>query len=814
MALYWVRSSKYDINTHQKHTMLLNYFKTAWRNITKNKFSSFINMGGLAVGIGVSMLIGLWIWDELSYNKYHQHYNRIALVMQHVTNNGAVQTVPVVPYPLANELRKNYGSDFKNIVMAGGNGNHILTVGDKKLTQSGGYFESKAPDMFTLKMLKGSSNGLQDPASILLSASTAKAFFGDADPMNQFIKIDNRIDAKVTGIYEDLPHNSTLAEVSFMAPWDLYFSNTEWIRTASDPWRPNAFQIYAQLADNADLDKVSLKIKDEKLKNVNAQLAKKKPALFLQPMSKWHLYSEFKDGVNIGGRIKYLWLFGTIGVFVLLLACINFMNLSTARSEKRAREVGIRKAIGSLRIQLISQFFSESILITTCSFLISLVFVIALLPFFNEVADKKITVPLDNPFFWLLGLGFSVLTGLIAGSYPAFYFSSFQPVKILKGTFKAGKWAAIPRKALVTVQFTVSVIMIIGTVIVFRQIQFVKNRPIGYESNGLVVLPMVTEDIHKHFDAVKAALLKTGTIVSIAESGSTPTEAWNTSSGFEWKGKDPALSVDFPRIDVSYDYGKTIGWELAAGRDFSKDFASDSSAFIINEAAVKFMGLQNPIGETIKWFGEPYKVVGVIKDMIMQNPYEQVKPAFFTLYTGAQNVVVLKINPAVSAGNALSAIEPVFRTFNPAQPFEYHFADEAYNRKFGNEERIGKLAGFFAALAIFISCLGLFGMASFMAEQRTKEIGIRKVLGASVLNVWRLLSKDFVALVILSLFIATPIAYYFMHSWLQGYEYRTPISWWFFAATGAGALLITLLTVSFQAIKAALANPTKSLKTE
>lgn len=794
--------------------MLLNYFKTAWRNITKNKFSSFINMGGLAVGIGVSMLIGLWIWDELSYNKYHQHYNRIALVMQHVTNNGAVQTVPVVPYPLANELRKNYGSDFKNIVMAGGNGNHILTVGDKKLTQSGGYFESKAPDMFTLKMLKGSSSGLKDPASILLSASTAKAFFGDADPMNQFIKIDNRIDAKVTGIYEDLPHNSTLAGVSFMAPWDLYFSNSEWIRTASDPWRPNAFQLYAQLADNADLDKVSLKIKDEKLKNVNAQLAKKKPALFLQPMSKWHLYSEFKDGINIGGRIKYLWLFGTIGIFVLLLACINFMNLSTARSEKRAREVGIRKAIGSLRIQLISQFFSESILVTTCSFLISLVFVIALLPFFNEVADKKITVPLNNPFFWLLGLGFSVLTGLIAGSYPAFYFSSFQPVKILKGTFKAGKWAAIPRKALVTVQFTVSVIMIIGTVIVFRQIQFVKNRPIGYESNGLVVLPMVTEDIHKHFDAVNAALLKTGTIVSIAESSSTPTEAWNTSSGFDWKGKDPALSVDFPRIDVSYDYGKTIGWELAAGRDFSKDFASDSTAFIINEAAVKFMGLQNPIGETIKWFGEPYKVVGVIKDMIMQNPYEQVKPAFFTLYTGAQNVVVLKINPAVSAGNALSAIEPVFRKFNPAQPFEYQFADEAYNRKFGNEERIGKLAGFFAVLAIFISCLGLFGMASFMAEQRTKEIGIRKVLGASVLNVWRLLSKDFVALVILSLFIATPIAYYFMHSWLQEYEYRTPISWWVFAATGAGALLITLLTVSFQAIKAALANPTKSLKTE
>lgn len=794
--------------------MLFNYVKTAWRNMTRNKFSSFLNIGGLAVGIGVSMLIGLWIWDELSFNKYHQHYNRIALVMQHVTNNGAIQTVPVVPYPLANELRKNYGRDFKNIVMAGGNGNHILTVGEKKLTQEGGYFEPKAPEMFTLKMLKGSYNSLKDPASILLSQSTANAFFGNADPINQFIKIDNRIDAKVTGIYEDLPHNTTLAEVKFMAPWDLYFSNTEWIRTAGDPWRPNAFQIYAQLAENADLDKVSLKIKDEKLKNVNAQLAKKKPALFLQPMGNWHLYSEFKNGLNIGGRIKYVWLFGVIGVFVLLLACINFMNLSTARSEKRAKEVGIRKAIGSLRSQLIGQFFSESILVATCSFLIALIFVLALLPFFNEVAGKRITVPLSNPGFWLLGMGFSVLTGLIAGSYPAFYFSSFQPVKILKGTFKAGKWAAIPRKALVTVQFTVSAIMIIGTIVVFRQIQFVKDRPIGYENNGLMVLPMVTEDIHSHFDAVKGELLKTGTILSMAESGSTPTQTWNTSSGFEWKGKDPALSVDFPRIYVSYDYGKTIGWELSAGRDFSKDFATDTAAFVLNEAAVKFMGLQNPVGETIKWFGDPYKVIGVVKDMIMQNPYEQVKPAVFTLYTGAQNFVVLKLNPAVSAGTALSAIEPVFRKFNPAQPFGYQFADAEYDRKFGNEERIGKLAGFFAALAIFISCLGLFGMASFMAEQRTKEIGIRKVLGASVLNVWRLLSKDFLVLVLISLFIATPIAYYFMHSWLQDYEYRTTISWWIFAVTAAGALAITLLTVSFQAVKAALANPTKSLKTE
>lgn len=785
--------------------MFRNYLKVAWRNILRDKVYSGINIGGLAIGMVVAGLIGLWIYDELTMNRQHANYDRLAQVMQHASMDGTIVTFSSLPMPTSAAIRDAYGEDFERVASTWV-GERTVAYKEKVLLQTGCFAEAPFPGMITLDMLRGTTTGLSDPSAIFLSESLATSLFGAADPIGQTVQLDYANAQQVKGIYKDLPANSSFSGLAFIAPIKLLFANGQ----NTDNWYSSSFHIFAQLTAKGDFKKSSEKIKNILYAHTNDAT---KPVLFLNPMSRWHLY-EFRNGISVNGRMKFVWLFGIIGGFVLLLACINFMNLSTARSEKRAREVGIRKAIGSLRIQLISQFFSESILITTCSFLISLVFVIALLPFFNEVADKKITVPLDNPFFWLLGLGFSVLTGLIAGSYPAFYFSSFQPVKILKGTFKAGKWAAIPRKALVTVQFTVSVIMIIGTVIVFRQIQFVKNRPIGYESNGLVVLPMVTEDIHKHFDAVKAALLKTGTIVSIAESGSTPTEAWNTSSGFEWKGKDPALSVDFPRIDVSYDYGKTIGWELAAGRDFSKDFASDSSAFIINEAAVKFMGLQNPIGETIKWFGEPYKVVGVIKDMIMQNPYEQVKPAFFTLYTGAQNVVVLKINPAVSAGNALSAIEPVFRTFNPAQPFEYHFADEAYNRKFGNEERIGKLAGFFAALAIFISCLGLFGMASFMAEQRTKEIGIRKVLGASVLNVWRLLSKDFVALVILSLFIATPIAYYFMHSWLQGYEYRTPISWWFFAATGAGALLITLLTVSFQAIKAALANPTKSLKTE
>ncbi|WP_338876452.1 ABC transporter permease [Spirosoma sp. SC4-14] len=805
-------------------TMLRNYLKIAFRTLAKHKGYSAINMAGLSVGMAVALLIGLWLWDELSFNKYHEHYDRIAQVKQHVLNNGEVQTWNTAPFPLAEELRRNYGSDFKRVVLAREDGSHILSSGDIKFSERGVYFEPQVTEMLSLKMLKGSRNGLREPGSILLSESVAKAFFGDVDPMNKLIKIDNNLSVKVTGVYEDLPRNSFFHEVSFMAPWDLYYNNTEWVRTMADPWRPNAFQVFVQLADQADFDKVSFKIRDAKLKRVSKELAKKKPALFLHPMSQWHLYSEFKDGVNVGGKIQYVWLFGIIGVFVLLLACINFMNLSTARSEKRAKEVGIRKAVGSVRTQLIYQFLFESLLIVFFSLLLALLWVQLLLPTFNEVADKELRILWTNPIFWSICLGFSALTGLIAGSYPAFYLSSFNPVQILKGTgpslrFKVGRLASLPRQVLVVVQFTVSVTLIIGTIIVFRQIQFARNRPIGYESNGLISVPMVTADIHKHFDAVKRELLQTGAISEMAESSSPPTEVWNSSSSIDWKGKDPNLSVDFSIVEASHDYGKTIGWTIKEGRDFSRDFLTDSSGIILNEAAVKFMGLNNrngglPVGETIRWFDQPFKVIGVVKDLVIQSPYEQVKPTVFHLANYAGAVTILKINPQRSASEALGQIETVFKKFNPSQPFDYQFVDEEFGRKFGNEERIGKLASFFAVLAIFISCLGLFGLASFIAEQRTKEIGVRKVLGASVANLWGLLSVDFIRLVIISCIIATPIAYYSLHEWLQKFTYHTSIPWWIFAASSIGALVITLATVSFQAIKAALMNPVKSLRSE
>ncbi|HEX4372644.1 MAG TPA: ABC transporter permease [Puia sp.] len=793
--------------------MIKNYFKIAWRNLGKSKMHSFINIAGLSIGMAVAMLIGLWIYDEVSFDKNFDNYDRIAQVIQNVTNNGEVQTWTSVPYPLADELRKNYGSDFKHIVMTEGWGDHIITINNKKLKETGGFFEKEMPEMFSLKMLQGNRNVLSDPSSILISASAAKAYFGNDDPINKIIKIDQDPPVKVAGVYENFPLNSTFAGLNFIGTWDAFYKNND-LKSMNDPWRPNFTTIFVELNDNVDLATASARIKDAKLKRVNPQLAKKKPAVFLQPMSKLHLYSEFKNGVNVGGDIQYVWMFGIIGVFVLLLACINFMNLSTARSEKRAKEVGIRKTVGSLRSQLIFQFFNESLLTVFLAFALSLLLVQLTLPFFNLVSNKQMKILWSNPFFWLLGIGFAIITAIIAGSYPAFYLSSFQPVKVLKGTFKAGRFAAIPRKALVILQFTVSVTLIIGTIVIYRQIQFAKNRPVGYSREGLVSIPTMNPAIHNHFDAVKNELMKTGVVTSVSESESPATGIWNSTSGISWPGKDPNLSTDFGVVNGSFDYGKTIGWKINEGRGFSKEYASDTSAFILNEAAVHFMNLKNPVGSVLTWWDKKYTVIGVVDNMVMRSPYDEATPIIYSMLSYPGNLAILKIKPTVSAKDALSKIEPIFKSFNPDQPFEYSFVDEDYAKKFTNEERISKLASFFAILAVAISCLGLFGLTSFVAEQRKKEIGVRKVLGASVFNVWNLLSKDFVMLVVISFVISVPLSYYFMSKWLMNYHYRAELSWWIFLAAGIGALAITIAVVSFQAIKAAVANPVKSLRTE
>ncbi len=802
----------YPVNNY---AMFKSYFKIGWRNLVKNKGYSLINIGGLAVGMTVAILIGLWVYDEVSFNKYHKNYGRIALVMQNQTFNGQVETWENQALQLGPELRSTYGSNFKYVVMSTGVGDRTLSFEDKKLVKSGNYMDPEVAEMLTLKMIRGSRSGLKLLNSILLSASVAKAFFGDEDPLDKVMKIDGTIDVKVTGVYEDIPYNSEYANLTFIAPFELLVKSAGWEKQLN--WGNSWFKCTVQIADHANMNQVSANIKDSKLKRVLVEDddARFKPEIFLHPMSRWHLYADFKNGFSVGGRIQYVWMFGLVGVFILMLACINFMNLSTARSEKRAKEVGIRKTIGSVRSQLISQFFTESFLVVAFAFSFSILLAQLILPWFNQIADKKIAIPLINPWFWIAGTGFTFFTGLIAGSYPALFLSSFQPVKVLKGTFRVGNFASVPRRVLVVLQFTVSITLIIGTIIVFRQIQFAQSRPIGYDNNGLISASIKSDEIIKHYDAFRQELLKTGAVEESALTDTQITSTFVTNSGFNWSGKDPQMTEEFVTLRVTHEFGKMINWQIKDGRDFSKDFASDTVAFILNESAVKYMGLTNPVGEVMNWGeNEKYKIIGVVKDLVTQSPYTPVKQMIFILNYKQVSLVNIKINPTVSTGEAIAKIESIFKKYDPDNAFEYKFENEQFARKFGNEKRIGTLASIFSSLGIFISCLGLFGLASFVAEQRTKEIGIRKVLGASVLQLWRMLSRDFVLLIVISCAISIPVSFYFMNNWLLQYQYRTTISWEVFAVACFGALFITLFTVSYQAIKAAVTNPVKSLRSE
>ena len=794
------------------HTdMLRNYLKIALRNLTKNKVYSAINIGGLAVGMAVAMLIGLWLYDELSYNKYHQNYDRIAQVMDTQTFNGETTTSEAVAIPLTNKLRTNYASAFKRMALVFPPFPRVLTVGDKQITQPGVWAQPDLPDMLGFTMLHGKRDALNDPSSALLAQSLAEALFDKADPIGKTIKLDNRTYLKVGGVFQDLPRNTTFHDTKLFLPWAKVVNELSWVKEAQHKWDTQHWRLFVELNESVDITQLNARIKNIAKPHRPAN----KPEIALHPMADWHLYSEFRNGKVVGGRIELVWLFGVIGGFVLLLACINFMNLSTARSEKRAKEVGIRKAVGSRRGQLIAQFMGESLLVSILSFVLALLLVQVCLPFFNGLTDKAMDTPWASPFFWLAALGFTGFTGLTAGSYPALYLSGFAPVKVLKGVLTTSRLAVSPRQVLVVVQFTVSITLIIGTVIVFQQIQHAKDRSVGYTRTGLITVQKNTPALFgASYNALRADLLRTGAVDNMFCSSAPSTETPVGNQNFDWEGKDPGSVALLQTVGVTHDYGQTMGWTVVAGRDFSRSFPADSGSIILNETAAKRMGFARPIGEIVRWEGKPHRIVGVVKDMVMESPYQPIQPCLFVLDYEWDNFITVRLKSGLPVRDALAQTEAVFRKYNPAAPFDYKFVDQEYARKFADEERVGKLASVFAVLAIFISCLGLFGLAMFTAEQRTKEIGIRKVLGASVGNLWGLLSKDFVYLVGIAFGIATPIAYYFLSGWLQKYAYRTEMSWWIFAASGAGALVITLLTVSFQAVKAALVNPVKSLRSE
>jgi putative ABC transport system permease protein len=795
--------------------MFKNYFRIAFRNLIRNRFSSAINIGGLAIGMAVAILIGLWIGDELSFDHVHTRHNRIAVVLQNQNLSGGIQTWNGQAMQLGPVLTKDYGNLFKYVVRDGGTRKYLVTYGNKQVKYNADYMDPQAIDMLSLHMVKGNTSALQYLSSVIISETVAKGLFGSDDPMGKEIKVDNNYLVKVTGVYTDLPDNSSFNGIDFISPFALQIKVEH--REGSE-WGNSWVSTYVLLNDHVEMNRASAAIKNVKWQYSPGD-RRFKPELFLQPMNRWRLYSDYENGVCVGGRIKFVRLYAIIGVFVLILACINFMNLSTARSEKRAKEVGIRKAIGSMRGQLIRQFFSESLVVAVIAFVVAIALVQLMLSPFNEIAQKHIRIPWDQPLFWMAGVCFTVLTGLLAGSYPALYLSSFRPVKVLKGTFRVGPMASLPRKILVVLQFTVSVILIIGTIAVFHQIQYAKDRPVGFNRDGLITVAKQSMDFTSHLPTLRSMLKQTGMVDDIAGSESTPANTYVNNMGLTWKGKDPSLQESFVTNGITPEYGKVTEWQIIDGRDFRPGYATDSAAFVINEAAAKYMRLDHPVGERMQWsHNGAFTIIGVVKDMVSQGPYDPAAPMIFFMSSSLDfshlNNLNIRLHPGVSMTSALAFIGQVFKKIDPQDPFEYQFADEEIAKKFGDEEQIGRLAVLFTVLAILISCLGLLGLSAFVAEQRTREIGVRKVLGATVFNLWQLLSREFVGLVGMSLLIGGPIAWWCMHAWLGNYQYHAGLSWWIFAATALGAIGITLLTVSWQAIRAALANPVKSLRTE
>jgi putative ABC transport system permease protein len=805
--------------------MLQTFLKLAWRHLLKSRTNSIINLLGLSLGMGVALLAGLWVWDECSFDHYHTNHDRLAQILSIDRINGAVGAGPYSSVPVAAELKSKFPKDFDRLSLLSATG-ETLIAGDKKLGQSGAWVQPDFPAMFSLRMIDGKAGALASPKAMLISASLAKALYGRTDVAGKELQVGKDNVFEVGGVYEDLPQNSSLSQYVFLLPWENAANPGKALR---DDWSNHHFQLFVQIAQHTEFNRLSDKIKDLAKPHIPGGWEE----LQLYPMDRWRLYDRSENGQMTAGRLEQVWLCGLIGGLVLLLACINFMNLSTAGSEKRLRETGIRKVLGTTRGRLALQFLGEALLLTMMGAGVAILLTELSIPWFNRLTDKALAIPFSSPGFWLLSTGFCMLTGCIAGSYPAFHLSASRPVDVLKGQSTVGRFSALPRKILVVVQFTVSISLIIGVIMVYRQVRYSMDRPIGYSTAGLISMEPGMPGLADRFETLRQDLLQTGAIVEAAATSSPTTEVRNNMLGYDWEGRDANSMPAIGTLFVSTEFGRTIGWTIKQGRDFSRAFSTDTGAsasdgaasprsasrvnfagsFIINEAAVKYMHLKDPLNTSIRWHGDSHPIVGVIRDMIMESPYKAAEPTFFTLTPNPRmRMVILRINPAIGMQTALAKIGTVMKRYDPVNPFYYSFVDQAYGDKFVDEERTGRLMTVFAALAVLISCMGLFALVAFVAGQRTREIGIRKVLGASERGLWLLLSGEFLWLVCIAVLLAAPLSGYFLHSWLQQYPYHTALSWWVFVSASAGALIITLCTISYQTLKAARANPVHSLR--
>jgi hypothetical protein len=788
--------------------MFWNYFKTAFRNLWKNKAFSFINLSGLAIGMAGSVLILLWTEIEWSYDKFHEKKDRLYELWNRQTIDGKLQCWNFTPKILGPTLLKEY-PEVRQMTRynSGPSLRFLLEAGDRKIAAPGAMGDPSFLTMFSFPLLEGNrETALNNVSSIVLTEKLANKLFGTANPIHQLIRLENRDNFLVTGILKDLPNN-TRFDFEYLVPFD-YTKKLGWY---DEWWGSNSTITFVELDPSAS--EVSVDTKIAKITRNHSQGAELEE-VFLHPCSKWHLYSNFQNGQIKGGKIETVRLFLVIAGFILLIACINFMNLSTARSEQRAKEVGIRKVSGARRIMLVLQFMGESILLSVLAGIIALLLVQLCLPGFNVLVNKQLFIPFGSMSFWSLAILFVCLAGILAGSYPAFYLSSFQPVHILKGRFKKVNALVTPRKILVILQFSFAVILIIATLVVNEQIRYAEQRQSGYRKEYLIY-HLFTGDISKNYELIRQAALNSGAATSVSQTFCPMTEGWSDTWGIEWKGKDPRAIVQFDRYCVDQDFAKTTGVQVTEGRDIDpRSYPTDSTAALLNESAVKAMGLSHPVGELVKDGEKTWHIVGVIRDFIIRSPYQPTRPMIVEGPGGWFNSMHIRLNEQHSVAEDLATMGGIFKKYNPAYPFEYHFEDDQYALKFGKEQETRTLASLFSGLAIFISCLGLFGLASYMAESRVKEIGVRKVLGASVGSIAALLSADFLKLVLISILIGLPIAWWAMNQWLAGFSYRISVSIWLMLEASILIILIALAAVSYQTLRAGMANPVRSLRTE
>ncbi|RFS16206.1 ABC transporter permease [Emticicia sp. C21] len=785
--------------------MISNYLKIAWRNLWKNKTFSLLNIMGLALGMACSLLIMLWLQDEIQKDKFHKNGKQLYRVMENQFYAGETVTYASTPGILSQHITK----DIPEIEMASQmlwEEYPLFTVGDKFEKEKGRYVNGDFLNMFTFELEKGDARtALKRPDGVVISKKLADKYFPNQDPLGKIIRVDNKDDVMVTGVLKEITEQSSL-KFDFLMSFERWQKTNEW----SKEWGNNGPRCYVMLNKNASLDKVQAKVKGYiKTKNKDSNVE-----LFLQPYEDVYLYSNYKAGIQDGGRIDYVKMFTIIAIFILVIACINFMNLATARSIKRAKEVGVRKVVGAVRYSLIAQFLGESLIIAFLSLVFAVFIVFLMLPAFNTLTEKHLNLDFTDPLFLLILLGLTIVTGIVAGSYPALFMSSLRPVVVLKGALKFKPSATFFRKGLVVFQFALSIMLIVGMLVVYRQIEYIQSKNLGFDRENMLYMPL-EGDLSTNFISFKQELTNMPGIKSVTCSQADPLEVGSSTQGVNWAGKDTTKIILFSQNPVSYDYLTTMGIKLKDGRDFSTAFSTDTSNYIINEEAAKKMGMKDPVGKEMFMWGRKGTIVGLVKSFHINSLHESIPPLILNMQRGKNywGQVIVRTQ-AGQTKEAIASMEKAFKKFNPRFPFSYKFTDQEFAAQYKGENVVSKLANYFAFLAIFISCLGLFGLAMFTAEQRTKEIGVRKVLGASVVSITAMLSKDFLKLVLISAIIAFPLAWYLMKNWLQKYAYRIEIQWWFFLVAGILACLIALLTVSYQSIKAALMNPIKSLKTE